>query len=285
MKFYLHCVLALMSSTISFIASAQSSSTPVYLPTVYESVMKMHPEGKLGQVIKKESISTTIAGARAWRIAYISSDLAGRKTISTGLIVAPVGRAPKDGRPVIAWAHGTTGTAQNCGPSQLPNPAQPLSEYFLIGGNAGTDYGLPAVEKFIQDGYIVVATDYQGQGGGGKHQYMVSGTQARDRLPRSCACGLFLYRSARRRHLHERDAGGMARLRSRAGRSRRRRRRGRSRSRGRRRRGRRWRRTTRPRSARWSSRLCDVFFCFVFLGAAVVGVVVAAAGSLVTHTL
>ncbi|QWD28324.1 hypothetical protein G6684_08755 [Polynucleobacter paneuropaeus] len=139
MKFYLHCVLALMSSTISFIASAQSSSTPVYLPTFYESVMKMHPEGKLGQVIKKESISTTIAGARAWRIAYISSDLAGRKTISTGLIVAPVGRAPKDGRPVIAWAHGTTGTAQNCGPSQLPNPAQPLSEYFLIGGNAGTE--------------------------------------------------------------------------------------------------------------------------------------------------
>ncbi|QWD31767.1 alpha/beta fold hydrolase [Polynucleobacter paneuropaeus] len=189
MKFYLHCVLALMSSTISFFASAQSSSTPVYLPTFYESVMKMHPEGKLGQVIKKESISTTIAGARAWRIAYISSDLAGRKTISTGLIVAPVGRAPKDGRPVIAWAHGTTGTAQNCGPSQLPNPAQPLSEYFLIGGNAGTDYGLPAVEKFIQDGYVVVATDYQGQGGGGKHQYMVSGTQARDAINSIRAAG------------------------------------------------------------------------------------------------
>jgi len=114
MKLYLHCTLALLTSMMSFIASAQSSSTPVYLPAFYESVMRMKPEGKLGQVIKKESISTTIAGARAWRVAYISSDLAGHKTISTGLIVAPLGKAPQEGRPVIAWAHGTTGTAQNC---------------------------------------------------------------------------------------------------------------------------------------------------------------------------
>ncbi len=170
-------------------AFAQSNDTKVYVSPFYESVMKMSPQGKLGHVIKKESVHTTIQGARAWRIAYISSDLAGRKTISTGLIVAPVGQVPKEGRPVVAWAHGTTGTAQNCGPSQLPNPAQPLNEYFLIGGNSSTDYGLPAVERFIQDGYVIVATDYQGLGGGGRHQYMVSGTQARDAINSIRAAG------------------------------------------------------------------------------------------------
>ena len=103
--------------------------------------------------------------------------------------MAPLGPAPKEGRPIVAWAHGTTGTAQNCGPSQLPNPAQPLNEYFLIGGNSSTDYGMPALERFIKDSYIIVAPDYQGLGGGGKHQYMISGTQARDAINSIRAAG------------------------------------------------------------------------------------------------
>ncbi len=182
----LYVFLMSCASTLAFSAG---DNTHVYLPPFYEAVMKMTPNGKLGQVIKKESISTSIQGAQAWRIAFISSDFAERKTISTGVLVAPVGPAPKEGRPVLAWAHGTTGTAQNCGPSQLPNPAQPLNEYFLIGGNSGTDYGMPAAERFIKDGYVIVATDYQGLGGGGKHQYMVSGTQARDAINSIRAAG------------------------------------------------------------------------------------------------
>ncbi len=148
----------------------------------YADVMKMTPQGKLGQVIKQESIATSVKGAQAWRIAYISSDIAGRKTISTGLVVAPVGQAPAGGRPVMSWAHGTTGSAQNCGPSQVINPAAPLNEYFLVGGNSWTDYGIPAVEEFIKEGYVLVATDYQGLGGGGRHQYSVAATNAMDTL-------------------------------------------------------------------------------------------------------
>ena len=148
----------------------------------YADVMKMTPQGKLGQVIKQESIATSVKGAQAWRIAYISSDIAGRKTISTGLVVAPVGQAPAGGRPVMSWAHGTTGSAQNCGPSQVINPAAPLNEYFLVGGNSWTDYGIPAIEEFIKEGYVLVATDYQGLGGGGRHQYSVAATNAMDTL-------------------------------------------------------------------------------------------------------
>ena len=152
------------------------------VPPFYASVMKMTPEGKLGQVIKQEAIATSVKGARAWRIAYISSDISGRKTIATGLVVAPMGPAPAGGRPVMSWAHGTTGAAQNCGPSQVIDPAVPLNEYFLVGGNSWTDYGIPSVEEFIKEGYVLVATDYQGLGGGGRHQYSVSATNGMDTL-------------------------------------------------------------------------------------------------------
>lgn len=162
-------------SLTSHISVAQPDVSPFY-----QSVMQMKAEGKLGQVIKQEKIQTPIKGAQAWRIAYISSDVSERPTISTGLVVAPIGKAPVGGRPIMAWSHGTTGTAQNCGPSQVVNPAVPLNEYFLIGGNSWTDYGLPSLEAFIKEGYIVVGTDYQGLGGGGRHQYLTASTQGRD---------------------------------------------------------------------------------------------------------
>ena len=146
----------------------------------YESLKVIKPEGKLGQIIKQEKIKTSVKGAQAWKIAYVSSDVADRKTIVTGLVVAPIGQAPKEGRPILAWAHGTTGSAQNCGPSQIIDPAVPLNEYFLMDGNSWTDYGIPNVEEFVNEGYVVVATDYQGLGGGGKHQYAVAGTNGRD---------------------------------------------------------------------------------------------------------
>ena len=167
-------------SLLGFGFSAAHADPP--MPPFYTSVMKMAPEGKLGQIIKKEKIDTSVKGAQAWKIAYISSDVAGRKTIATGVIISPVGAAPKEGRPILAWAHGTTGSAQNCGPSQITDPTAPLNEYFLMGGNSWTDYGIPNVEEFIKEGYVIVATDYQGQGGGGKHQYAVAQTNGRDAI-------------------------------------------------------------------------------------------------------
>lgn len=80
----------------------------------------------------------------------------------------------------MAWAHGTTGSAQNCGPSQITDPTRALNQYFLMTGNSWTDFGIPNGQEFINEGYVVVATDYQGLGGGGKHQYAVAATNGRD---------------------------------------------------------------------------------------------------------
>jgi pimeloyl-ACP methyl ester carboxylesterase len=162
-----------------YLAFSTAFAAPPVAP-FYESVMQLSPTGKLGQVIKTEQIKTSLKGAQAWKIAYISSDVRERKTISTALVIAPVGPAPKEGRPILAWAHGTTGSAQNCGPSQVIDPTRALNQYFLMNGNGSTDFGIPNGQEFINEGYVVVATDYQGLGGGGKHQYAVAGTNARD---------------------------------------------------------------------------------------------------------
>jgi pimeloyl-ACP methyl ester carboxylesterase len=176
MKHFLSVLM--LGASLSWISSA-TYAEPAVSP-FYEAVSKIPRNGKLGQIVKQEKVPSSIKGAQAWRIAYVSSDLAERKTIATALVAAPIGVKPADGRPIMAWAHGTTGTAQNCGPSQILNPAVPLNEYFLVGGNSWTDYGLPSVEEFIREGYVVIATDYQGLGSGGVHQYGVAGTQSKD---------------------------------------------------------------------------------------------------------
>jgi len=177
MKYFGRVVMLVI--VFSSLASLSVNAAPD-IPPFYVAASKIRPDGKLGQIVKKEKITTPIPNAQAWRIAYISSDASDLKTISTGLLISPVGPAPKEGRPIMSWAHGTTGSAQNCGPSQQINPAVPLNEYYLTNGNSWTDYGVLSLSELIKEGYVVVATDYQGLGGGGKHQYTVGQTQGRD---------------------------------------------------------------------------------------------------------
>lgn len=153
---------------------------PVDMGAFYTSLPDVHTENKLGQLIKVEKVATSTQGAKAWKIAYVSSDVLGNKTLVTSVVVAPTDTAMN--RPILVWAHGTTGTAQTCGPSQILNPVQPLNQYFMLDGNSWTDFGIPALNEFIRAGYVIVAPDYQGLGGGGKHQYTVSISQAHDAI-------------------------------------------------------------------------------------------------------
>lgn len=176
-------------SVMSNVCSPKALSAEVSLPAFYQRVTKIERQGQLGRVVAAEQIESQVKGSKAWRIAYHTSDGLGNPTISTSLVIAPIARMSANGRPIIAWAHGTTGTAQNCGPSQVLDPAQDLNEYFLVGGTSWTDFGIPALEQFIKDDYVIVAPDYQGLGGGGAHQYSVATTQAHDVIDSIRAAG------------------------------------------------------------------------------------------------
>lgn len=131
-----------------------------------------------GFLISSEPIETSIAGAKAWRIRYASRDVNGLAHESTGLVIAPTREGSH--RPVLTWAHGTTGLGDAACPSSQPDPARELTTYFTPGATQQIDYGIPGVQGFIDDGWIVCATDYQGLGTPGMHQYIVNRTNARD---------------------------------------------------------------------------------------------------------
>ena len=97
-RFGLRLLLVIASSSLFPLAAEAAPAVPPF----YVAASKIKPEGKLGQVVKKEKVATEISGAQAWRIAYISSDVNDLKTISTGLLIAPVGAAPNEGRPIVS---------------------------------------------------------------------------------------------------------------------------------------------------------------------------------------
>ena len=129
-------------------------------------------------LISKEEISTSIKGAVAYKIVYNSHDLHGVATTSSGLVIAPAGAG--ENRRVMSWAHGTTGIGDAGCPSAQPDPARELTLYFAPGSTTQIDYGIPGLQTFIDEDWVVVATDYQGLGTPGIHQYTVNRTNAID---------------------------------------------------------------------------------------------------------
>src|SRR5215471_14366543 len=75
-----------------------------------------------GELIRHERLLGAPDGAIAWRVMYHSRDASGNDIAVTGVVVAPTGPAPRDGRHVVAWAHPTTGTAPRCAPSSGIDP-------------------------------------------------------------------------------------------------------------------------------------------------------------------
>ncbi len=70
------------------------------------------------------------------------------ETQATALVFTPKGTPPAKGWPIVAWAHGTTGVADQCAPSR--NELNPDIKDMIAG--------------FLQAGYMVVAPDYEGLG-------------------------------------------------------------------------------------------------------------------------
>ena len=134
----------------------------------------------LGRLLSSESIPTSLNGARAWRVRYGSRDAQGRAHETTGLVIAPAEGGAD--RPTLTWCHGTTGLGDAACPSAQVDPARGLITYFTAEATAQIDYGIPGAQAFIDAGWVVCSTDYQGLGTPGMHQYVVNRTNARDAI-------------------------------------------------------------------------------------------------------
>ena len=120
-----------------------------------------------GAVLRSEEVELTgpLDGATGWRILYRSTDADDAPAVVSGMVLVPDGAPPGPGRPVVAWAHGTTGIADRCAPSTAGN-------LFY------DDYGAQA-RRLLDEGYVVAATDYHGLGTPGVHTYHRSEELAR----------------------------------------------------------------------------------------------------------
>jgi uncharacterized membrane protein HdeD (DUF308 family) len=104
---------------------------------------------------------------RAWRILYTTSRDHRLPALASGLVIASKDPPPGP-RPVIAWAHGTTGVASQCAPSALES-------------RWGPDI-IPGLNQVIRRGWVIVATDYVGLGTKGPHPYLIGQGEARSVL-------------------------------------------------------------------------------------------------------
>ena len=71
--------------------------------------------GEPGSIIRIEPMRGAPMGASAFRVLYRSKDRNGDTIAVSGVIVVPRGNAPRGGRPVVAWAHGTNATNRTHG--------------------------------------------------------------------------------------------------------------------------------------------------------------------------
>ncbi|MFZ0872927.1 MAG: lipase family protein [Rhodanobacter sp.] len=120
-------------------------------------------QGAPGSIIRMEPMSGAPLGASAYRVLYRSVGLHGEPIAVSGVVVIPAGVAPADGRPIVAWAHPTTGVVSRCAPSEA---------YFAFQTMMG-------LRDMVRHGYIVAATDYPGLGTAGPHPYLVGVSEAR----------------------------------------------------------------------------------------------------------
>lgn len=119
-----------------------------------------------GRLLRSEPFRRQVpADAQAWRILYTTTRDDGVPALASALVVVP--RERRGPLPVVAWAHGTTGTARGCAPT--------VGEPF----ESGAFY---ALDDVLDRGWGLVATDYTGLGTAGPHPYLIGQGEGRSVL-------------------------------------------------------------------------------------------------------
>jgi fermentation-respiration switch protein FrsA (DUF1100 family) len=123
------------------------------VPLVASSSATAKPLGAPGTVVSVKPLKHSLwvpGAARGYKLTYVSTDQLPRRALSTGEMFLPKGKAPAGGWRLISWAHGTSGLADKCAPSNV-GPAEPQRDFSYL-------------HNWIKEGYAIVASDYVGLG-------------------------------------------------------------------------------------------------------------------------
>ena len=155
-------VVALLAAVIAPAAGASGAKpavipAPKGLPAFY-AVPTPIPAVK-GKLIKAQKVAVAGLHGTMYRVMYSSLNLQNKYVAVTGVVAVPSGPPPTGGFPVVSWGHGTDGMADVCAPSLEPGNSAPLANALL------------------DKGWLVTATDYQGEGTPGLHPY-IAGTNS-----------------------------------------------------------------------------------------------------------
>lgn len=129
----------------------------------FYDVLPQEVPGRPGTIIRQEALRPPRGAASAYRILYRSRGLNGEPIAVSGVVALPSAPPPKKGRPIVAWAHGTSGIADHCAPS---GEADPFGD-------------VQGLQDFLARGYVVTASDYPGLGTAGVHPYLVGSSEGR----------------------------------------------------------------------------------------------------------
>src|SRR5213076_2061295 len=157
-------------------ASSESSAAPT-LQGVRASITAHAPDAfydppsdlsrQPGALLRSGPLKDVIlpAGMRGWRILYATTVDDSTPATAIATVFAPTD-SPAGPRPVIIWAHGTTGLLQKCMPSLFSEPSA----------------GIPGRDRIVMAGWVVVETDYSFAEKGGPHPYLIGEGEARATL-------------------------------------------------------------------------------------------------------
>jgi acetyl esterase/lipase len=149
----------LILATLCMLASADAASAQ----TAFYRAPASEADGAPGTLVRQEVIDGAPLGATTYRVLYRSTGLDNKPILVSGVVIVPPGDPPPGGRPIVAWAHPTSGVVPRCAPSLA---------IFLFEQIQG-------LRSFVRDGYVVAATDYPGLGTPETHPYLVGVSEAR----------------------------------------------------------------------------------------------------------
>ncbi|WP_247832854.1 alpha/beta fold hydrolase [Bradyrhizobium sp. 200] len=144
-------------AAVSGLAGMASAQTDFYKAP--ESLLAGAP----GTLVRQEPMDGAPLDASTYRVLYSSTGLNGRPIFVSGIVIVPQGAPPPGGRPIVAWAHPTSGIVPRCAPSLA---------IFLF-------QQIQGLRSMIARGFVVAATDYPGLGTPGPHPYLVGESEGR----------------------------------------------------------------------------------------------------------